>query len=52
MVNHKRDAQIHIKVSGPEKQKFEKMAKERHTDVSELVRQLLHKEADTKLERS
>lgn len=46
IVDHKRKAQIHVKVSMPEKQKFEKMAKERHTDISELVRQLLHREAD------
>lgn len=45
-MDHKRKAQIHVKVSMPEKQKFEKMAKERHTDISELVRQLLHREAD------
>lgn len=47
-----RPAQLHVKVSELEKRKFEKMAKERHTNISELVRQLLHKEADLKLERA
>jgi hypothetical protein len=51
-VDNQREARIHVRVSDTEKRKFEKMAKERHTDISELVRQLLHREADMKLSRA
>lgn len=42
-----RSARIPVKVTTEEKKKFEKLAESRHTDVSELIRQLLHKEADS-----
>jgi len=51
-VDDNREDRIHVRVSTPEKRKFEKMAKDRHTDISELVRQLLHREADAKLGRA
>ena len=37
---------IRLRVTPDEKVKFERLAASRHTDVAELVRQLLHKEAD------
>jgi len=47
-VDEQREARIFVRVSNGEKRKFMKLAKRRHTDVSELARQLLHREADTK----
>ena len=41
-----RDGFIHVRVTVDEKAKFEKLASAKHTDISEIVRQLLHKEAD------
>lgn len=46
-LDHERNSSIRVRVSAEEKEKFEQLAKGRHTDVSELVRQLLHKEADS-----
>ena len=46
-LDHERNLSIRVRVSAEEKEKFEQLAKGRHTDVSELVRQLLHKEADS-----
>lgn len=46
-MDQQREARIAVRVSVPEKRKFEKMAKDRHTDISELIRQLLHREADS-----
>lgn len=43
-----REERIVVVVTGIEKRKFEKVAKERYMTISELVRQLLHREADTK----
>jgi len=43
-----REDRIFIRLSKDEKTKFEKLALERHTTVSELARQLLHKEAEKK----
>lgn len=45
-LDQQRDVRIVVAVSIPEKRKFQKMAKDRHTDLSELVRQLLHKESE------
>ena len=50
-VDLKRDVIIRLRVSVPEKRRFEKLAKLRHTDLSELVRQVLHKEADSTIVR-
>jgi hypothetical protein len=36
-----------IRVTEAEKRKFEKLAESRYTTLSELIRQLLHREADT-----
>ena len=47
LVDLERNQRIFVRVSQPEKRKFEKMARDRHTDLSEIVRQLLHKEADS-----
>lgn len=47
-----RESRIFVKVSEAEKRKFQKVAKDRHTDISELIRQLLHREADMKLGRA
>jgi hypothetical protein len=47
-VDLQREERITVRVSSAEKLKFEKMAKSRHTDVSEIIRQLLHREADSK----
>lgn len=41
-----REALVRIRVTEDEKAKFEKLAASRHTDLSELARQLLHKEAE------
>ena len=41
-----RDEVIRVRVSPEEKTKFEKIAAARHTDLSEIVRQLLHREAE------
>jgi hypothetical protein len=43
-----REERIHVRVSAAEKRKFERLAAARHTDLSELVRQLLHRENDLK----
>jgi hypothetical protein len=45
-VDQQREERIHVRVSVVEKRKFEKLAKARHTDLSEIVRQLLHSELD------
>lgn len=45
-----RPQRIPVKVTEAEKRKFEKLAKSRHTTLSELIRQLLHREADAKAE--
>ena len=37
---------IQVRVTPDEKVKFEKLAVSRHTDISEIVRQLLHKESE------
>lgn len=50
-VDQQREKKIHLRVSAPEKRKFEKLAKNRHTNLSEIVRQLLHKEADSSASR-
>jgi hypothetical protein len=36
---------LRVRVTAEEKAKFEKLAADRHTDISELARQLLHREA-------
>lgn len=46
-MSEQRPARILIKVTEQEKRKFETVAKKRYTNLSELIRQLLHKEADT-----
>jgi len=46
--DRQRDERLFVRVSVSEKRKFTRLAKRRHTDVSELARQLLHREADTK----
>ncbi len=51
-VDQQRETRIVVRVSVIEKRKFEKMAKDRYTDISELIRQLLHREADMKAERA
>ena len=43
---------IAVRVTPAERRKFEKMAKERHTDISEFTRQLLHGAADAQSERA
>lgn len=43
-----RQERIVVLVTPPEKEKFEKMAEERYTNLSELVRQILHREADVR----
>ena len=37
---------IQVRVTPEEKAKFDKLAVSRHTDISEIVRQLLHKESE------
>lgn len=37
---------IQVRVTPDEKATFEKLAASRHTDISEIVRQLLHKESE------
>jgi hypothetical protein len=41
-----RDAVLRLRVTQEEKAKFEKLAAAKHTDISELARQLLHREAE------
>jgi len=45
-VQKPKSEQIHVKVSDVEKRKFERLAESRHMKLSELVRQILHREAD------
>jgi hypothetical protein len=45
-----REERVFVRVSVREKRKFQRLAKSRHTDISELARQLLHREADSKAE--
>lgn len=45
-----RPERIPVQVTAEEKRKFERLAKSRHTNLSELIRQLLHREADRKAE--
>lgn len=45
-VDKERQSRILVRVSPQEKRKFEKVAEKRYTNLSELVRQLLHREAD------
>ena len=47
-----RESRIPVKVTVEEKRKFEKLAASRYTTVSELIRQLLHREADSKTSRA
>lgn len=42
-----KDERFVVRVKRAEKRKFEKLAKLRNTDLSELTRQVLHREADT-----
>jgi hypothetical protein len=46
-----RDAVIRVRVTKGEKSKFEKFADKRHTDLSEIVRQILHREAAQEVPR-
>lgn len=41
-----RTTRIPVRVSPDEKRKFEELADARHTNLSELIRQMLHDEAD------
>lgn len=41
-----RNALIKVRVTDAEKAKFDKLAASRHTDISEMVRQLLHRESE------
>ena len=43
-----RNIRIPVQVTEAEKRKFEKLAEGRYTTLSELIRQLLHREADLK----
>lgn len=45
-----RKERIPVQVTADEKRRFERVANSRHTTVSELIRQLMHAEAD-KLEK-
>ena len=42
-----RSTRIPVKVTEAEKRKFEKLAESKYTSLSELIRQLLHREADS-----
>ena len=42
-----RTARIPFQVTPAEKAKFMRLAKKRHMTISELIRQVLHKEADS-----
>lgn len=48
----KREVLLRVRINDEEKIKFEKLAEENYTSLSELIRQLLHREADTKLGRA
>lgn len=43
-----RSKPIFVKLSPEEHEKFRKLAVKRHTNLSELIRQMLHREADAK----
>jgi hypothetical protein len=43
-----RNERLFIRVSEAEKRKFNRLARARNTDISELARQILHREADSK----
>lgn len=45
-----RGIKIPVRVNEEEKARFDRLAKARHTNLSELIRQMLHAEAD-KLEK-
>lgn len=48
MKKSKRSKPISVRVSEEERRKFLGLAASRHTDISELIRQLLHQAADAK----
>lgn len=41
-----REEFIRVRVTLEEKAKFEQLAASKHTDISEIIRQLLHREAE------
>jgi hypothetical protein len=41
-----RDVRIVVRATESEKRKFDKLAKANHTDLSEIIRRLLHEAAD------
>lgn len=45
-VEENRNLRLSVRISESEKRKFEKMAKDSHTDLAVLTRQILHREAD------
>ena len=47
MKKQERTIVLKTRVNADEKAKFDKLAACRHTDLSELTRQLLHREADS-----
>lgn len=46
MAKVSRDIRFSVRFSDDELKKFTKLAESRHTDLSEVIRQLLHREAD------
>jgi hypothetical protein len=47
MKRRPKTAWIQCKVAPEEKAQFKRLADARHTDLSELIRQLLHREVDS-----
>ena len=47
-----RTASVRIMLTNEEKKSFVGLARDRHTDISELVRQLLHKELNSSKEQA
>lgn len=47
MVKKAKTQWLQVKVTPEEKGLFRKLAETRHTDLSELIRQLLHREVDS-----
>ena len=46
-----RDTRVPVRVSQEEKRRFLKLAEAKHTNLSELIRLMLHAEADKELGR-
>lgn len=52
MARQERTSAVLVKVTEREKVTFMKVAEKRHTNLSELIRQLLHREAESQAQKA